>query len=70
MSAHVIQFPVQTDSQLHMLQSIRAHCARNGLDRRKAERDFMAAGCTKQAQNELWESTRQHNLGHGPKGAA
>jgi len=65
----VIQFPVQTDFQLHMLDSLRAHCETYGLDRRKTEREFMRAGCTKHAQNLIWEETRRQrmNQGHGPK---
>jgi len=59
MSAQVLSFPIQTNTQKYQLQSLRAVAARSGLDVKATEREFVAAGCTKEAQNRIWERARR-----------
>ncbi len=62
MSAHVLHFPIQTPSQVYLLQSVRAAATRSGLDVKETEREFIAAGCTKEAQNRIWERARRRRM--------
>jgi len=62
MSAQVLAFPIHTPSQVYLLQSVRAAAARSGLDVKETEREFIAAGCTKEAQNRIWERARRRRM--------
>jgi len=62
MSAQVLAFPIQTNSQKYLLESVRACAARSGLDVKETEREFIAAGCSKAAQNRIWERARRRRM--------
>jgi len=62
MSAQVLAFPIQTTSQKYLLESVRACAARSGLDTKETEREFIAAGCSKEAQNRIWERARRKRM--------
>jgi len=62
MSAQVLPFPIQTTSQKYLLESVRAAAARSGMDVKETEREFVAAGCTKEAQNRIWERARRKRM--------
>jgi len=62
MSAQVLAFPIQNQSQVYLLQSVRAAAARSGLDVKETVREFIAAGCTKEAQNRIWERARRKRM--------
>jgi hypothetical protein len=62
MSAQVLSFPIQTASQKYLVQSVRAAAARSGMDVKATEREFIAAGCTKEAQNRIWERARRMRM--------
>lgn len=62
MSAQILSFPIQTDSQKYLVESVRAAAARSGLDVKQTVREFIAAGCTKEAQNRIWERARRRRM--------
>jgi len=62
MSAQVLVFPIQTTSQKYLLESVRAAASRSGLDVKETVREFVAAGCTKEAQNRIWERARRKRM--------
>lgn len=62
MSAQVLAFPVQTNSQRYLLESVRAVAVRSGLDVNETAREFVAAGCSKEAQNRIWERARRKRM--------
>lgn len=62
MSAQVLAFPVQTTSQKYSLESVRALARRAGFDVQQTEREFIACGCSKEAQNRIWERWRRKRI--------
>ncbi|OEZ02288.1 MULTISPECIES: hypothetical protein [Stenotrophomonas] len=59
MSAQILSFPVRDEASRYRLQSVRQMAARAGADVHKVELEFIAAGCTKDAQNKLSERYRR-----------
>lgn len=59
MSAQILAFPVRDIDSRYRLQSVRQMAARAGVDVHKVEMEFIAAGCTKAAQQNLSERYRR-----------
>ncbi len=59
MSAQILAFPVRDIASRYRLQSVRQMAARAGADVHRVELEFIAAGCTKAAQQDLSERYRR-----------
>lgn len=71
MTAQILAFPVRDEASRYRLQSVRQMAARAGADVHKVELEFIAAGCTKAAQNDLAERYRRRSFhdDNGPEAA-
>ncbi|MDY0954608.1 hypothetical protein SOM22_08470 [Stenotrophomonas rhizophila] len=60
--SQVLAFPVRDTMSRYRLESVRRMAARAGADVHKVAGEFIAAGCSKAAQNDLAERYRRHTL--------
>lgn len=71
MTAQILAFPVRDEASRYRLQSVRQMAVRAGANVHKVELEFIAAGCSKVAQNDIAERFRRRSFhdNNGPEAA-
>lgn len=67
----IVRFPIPDATAMHRTESVRQIARRAGWDVRRTEREFIAAGCSQDALNQLSERRRQQRMtnNNGPEAA-